>query len=398
MSSAAPIVGDSRRSTATVVSVDRGGIEVVDHWADEWRNLCNAFADDQPFYRPEWIVAHIRAFTPKAKIVLFRVSVEGRLCLVLPLLEERALFCGLPVKRLRAPVNGHSCRFDGVRRSGPAGDLAVQALWEHLKSLPGWDLLEFGGVPADGTVSALALAAELDGFLTGQVPMSPNPYVPIPSDSSSLGKLPLNGRLRTQLRSIRRSLGGGRRLELRRTSNADRVVLQQFYRLEAAGWKGVERTAIACSAQSLQFYDRIAQSAEKFGWLCLYLLELDGQPVAGHFGLSYKGRYFSPKVAYDENCKQWAPGHLMVEEILRDCAARGVQEYDITGQNDLWKRKWTDHTRGQCVQFIFSKGVSGRSAHWVRFRVRRTLKGIVSLAHSVGRFGSATGNRTRFED
>ena len=52
-----------------VVAVHRGGVELVDRWADEWRALCNRAVDDQPFYRPEWIGAHIRAFTPNAKVV-----------------------------------------------------------------------------------------------------------------------------------------------------------------------------------------------------------------------------------------------------------------------------------------------------------------------------------------
>src|SRR5947209_7517069 len=112
-------------SSSMLVSAHRGGVEVVEHWADAWRNLCDECVDDQPFYHPEWIAAHIRAFTPTATVLLLTVSCEDRLCLVLPLLEDRTLFCGLPLRRLRAPVNSHSCRFDAVRCSGPQGDLAL---------------------------------------------------------------------------------------------------------------------------------------------------------------------------------------------------------------------------------------------------------------------------------
>jgi CelD/BcsL family acetyltransferase involved in cellulose biosynthesis len=374
MASAARYLGDPARPAATAVSAHRGGVEIVGRFADEWRGLCGESIDDQPFYRPEWIAAHIRAFTPKAKVVLFAVRVEGRLCLVLPLLEERALFCGVPVKRLRAPVNGHSCRFDAVRRRGAHGEVAVTALWEHLRELSGWDLLEFEGIPSGGTLAAVASTAAQEGFLTGQVAVSESPYVPLPPDLAGLSELPVNKKLCSQLRGIRRNLGDGGRLKLQRAGKADRAALQRFYQLEAAGWKGARGTAIASARENLQFYDAIAESAEKLGWLSIYLLELDGRLLAGHFGLSYKGRYFSPKVAYDEGAGQWAPGHLIVEEIVRDCVARGVQEYDITGQNDPWKRKWTLQTRGQCMQYIFGKGISGRLAQWMRIRVRPGVK------------------------
>jgi CelD/BcsL family acetyltransferase involved in cellulose biosynthesis len=48
--------------------------------------------DDQPFYRPEWIAAHIRALTPKARVVLLTASFERRLMFVLPLLQQWSVF------------------------------------------------------------------------------------------------------------------------------------------------------------------------------------------------------------------------------------------------------------------------------------------------------------------
>jgi hypothetical protein len=197
-------------ATAIEATCHRGGVEVLERWADKWREICDDATDDQPFYRPEWIAAHVRSFAPKAKIVLITVVADGQLQLILPLLEERAWFNGLPVRRLRAPVNGHSCRFDALRRRGAEGDRAIEHAWNCLKNLPGWDLLEFEGVPAEGTASAMADVAKQDGFLTGQITMSPNPYIRIPAGAAALGELPINKKLRSQMRGIRRELAESR--------------------------------------------------------------------------------------------------------------------------------------------------------------------------------------------
>ncbi len=364
-------------STVMVAAAHRGGVEVVERWADEWRSLCGEAVDDQPFYRPEWIAAHIRAFTPQAKVVLLTVHSEGKLLFVLPLLQEWGALSGVPVRKLRGPVNHHSCRFDAVRHASSQGDAAVVAAWNHLQNLPGWDLLELHDVPEGGTISALALAASNSGVHIAQVAMRRNPYVPVPPDPVGLAKLPVNARLRGKLRHIHRELESHGGLKFLRVDKVDKSVLERFYELESAGWKGAEGSAIACHPQIRQFYDEISQAAERFGYLCMYSLELNGELLASHFGLSLRGRYFSPKIAYNEKFPQYAPGHLIVSEILQDCASRGISEYDITGIDDEWKMKWTSQTRAKFMYFVFRRGLPGSLAHAIRFRVRPAVKKLI---------------------
>ena len=360
-----------------VVAAHRGGVEVVECWADEWRALCRESADDQPFFRPEWIAAHIRAFTPQAKVVLLTVSHDGKLLFVLPLLQEWAVFSGVPLRKLRAPVNSHSCRFDAVRHASGQGDAAVSAAWNYLQKLSGWDLLEIHDAPEGGTISALAAAAANSGVHTAQIPMRLNPYVPVPPDPAGLQKLPVNARLRGKLRSIRRELESRGGLKFERVDKTDRAFMERFYQLESAGWKGAEGSAIACNPKIRQFYDEVSQSAERFGYLCMYSLELNGDLLAAHLGLAHQGRYFSPKIAYNEKFPQFAPGHLIVSEILQDCASRGISEYDITGIDDEWKMKWTAETRAKFIHFVFRPGFPGSLAHALRFRLRPAVKKLI---------------------
>jgi CelD/BcsL family acetyltransferase involved in cellulose biosynthesis len=274
-------------------------------------------------------------------------------------------------------VNSHSCRFDAVCHEGPEGSAAVEAAANYVSSLRGWDLLELSDAPEGGTVSALVEAVRNRGFRTGKVAMRHNPHVTVPADSDGLKKLPVNARLRGKLRHIHRDVDSQGGLQFLRVNRADPSFLDRFYQLEAAGWKGTESSAIACNQNTRQFYDEIAQAAEQFGYLCMYSLELNGELLAAHLGLSHNGRYFSPKIAYNEKFPQYAPGHLIVSEIMRDCAAQGLSEYDITGIDDEWKMKWTSETRAKFIHFIFNKNISGRLAYALRFQVRPAVKKLI---------------------
>lgn len=360
------------------VETRTGDVRLIDELAGPWRNLCNLAADDEPFYRPEWIAAHIRAFTPRASIFLITVYHGAELCLVLPLLRARELISGIPVRTLSAPVSTHSCRFDAVRQAGPVGEAAVAAAWNFLKTSKGWDVLDLREVPNDGTLAALVALAESEGMQTGRVPMRPNPCVPIPAAAEISKCLPQNARLRGKLRQVRREIAAQGELRLRKITAAQREDLNRFYELEAGGWKGEARSAIAADPKTRQFYDEIATSAEWFGYLSMYFLELNGELLAAHLGLSYRDVYYSPKLAYDEKFKDYAPGHLIVSAILDDCGTRGVHTYDITGPDDEWKMRWTDSVRQRSRFLIFQNSIAGKLAHMMRFRVRpwakRTMK------------------------
>lgn len=365
--------GAEVKSRGCHVDVSRGGLEVIDRIADEWRDLCARTANDQPFYRPEWIRAHIRAFESQPTVVLITVRVDGRPCLLLPLIEGRKIFSGVPVRMLRTPVNAHGGRFDAVKVNNPHADAAIAAAWDTLKHLHGWDVLEFRDIPAGSAVDQLLGEAQEGRHRIVAVPERPNPYVAVPSSPGLLELLPPNSRLRTKLRQSRRELSQRGTLTFSRVTAADRHALDRFYALEASGWKGKEGSAIACSPQTRQFYDEIAESAARFGYFSLYMLELNGQLLAAHFSLTSGNRCYSPKVAFDEKFKRFAPGHLIVAEILKDCVARGISGFDITGPDDEWKMKWTNETRPVNHYYVF-QGAMGNLAHTIRFRIRPGIR------------------------
>jgi len=368
---------DAIPASAFEVSAEIGGFDAVNRVADEWRELCAVSIADQPFYRPEWIRAHIRTFTPDGRVRLITARVDGRLRLVLPLLEERSTFNKVPVRKLRAPSNCHGGRIDAVRIAGAEGEAALQATWEYLKRLDGWDLLQFGDTPEGSTLGRLAELAARDGFRTLQLADRPNPYIPIPASTDVLSQLPPNGKLRSQLRQARRRLLEMGGLRLSRVETSDRESLARFYNLEFSGWKGRAGTAILSNG-SLPFYDEIAQSAARFGYFSLYLLECGDELLAGHFAFTYRERCYSPIVTYNEKFRQYAPGHLIVSEMLRDCSQRGIQGFDITGQDQPWKMKWTTEVHNVNHHFVFNGGL-GKLAHTLGCTIRpalsRLLKG-----------------------
>ena len=364
---------------APVVEVLRGGVEAIERIADEWRALCAEGPCDQPFFRPEWIRAYVRAFAPDKKLLVLTVRIDGNLRAVLPLIEERASLHGLPVRKLRSAANVHSCRFDLIHGAHQRA-AAVQAIWDFLRRRTNWDVIELEDVPSGGAGELLVRLAVSGGYRGGQWERPSGPFLALSALEGRKGTLEetiqalTSTKLRRSLRYDRRKLTANGPLRFAQFAYAEPESLESFYQLESGGWKGKAGTAIACAAQTKQFYDEIAREATRCGYFSLYSLEQNGQMIAMQYCLTYAGRCHLLKPAYDEQFRKYSPGYLLTEDILHELVANGLREYDFMAPCLEWKTHWANGTRTQSSCYIFQRGVIGSLLHAWKFRLAQTAR------------------------
>lgn len=379
---------DLRLPTAEVLS---GGVEVIEQLSGEWRSLCEHSRYDEPFYRPEWIAAYVRAFAQDKTVVLATARSGGRLTAVLPLIKEIGLIDGIPARKLRAAGNVHTNRFDLVHRVG-FGEAAIPAVWNALRSMPGWDLLELPDVVIRGAAGELARVARAQGYATHATRAATSPYITLrtPEGAAPHPVARIDSKFRSNLRRRMRKLQLRGPVELTCTRKADER-LTHFYELERAGWKGAEQSAIVSNARTREFYEEVSRQCERLGTLRIYTLECAGRPVAMFYGLQQRSRYFLLKTAYDESFSDCSPGQLITQEVLRALAAESCIEFDFLGVLTDWKKDWMPQLRPHSNWYVF-RGPWGRALHRMRFQVRpaigrkwRVLRGSLAGRAGVGR-------------
>src|SRR5262249_10531750 len=160
---------------------------------------------------------------------------EGKLRAVLPLIEDQGALSGFPVRRLRYPANTHVSRADLIHGAFDAGR-AANMLWQHLKSIPRWDVLEIGYVPESGAAENIIHLAKGENWPTGHWECNRSPFVTLSEESGTQGST--RAKFRANLRRRSRKLEAMGAVSLRVVEEADPALLQAFYDLEKAGWKG----------------------------------------------------------------------------------------------------------------------------------------------------------------
>jgi CelD/BcsL family acetyltransferase involved in cellulose biosynthesis len=366
------------------VRVQRGGPELVEQIAADWRRLCDESGDEEVFYRPEWAQAYLQAFEPGAEVVIISVWAGTILKGILPLVRRRTVMSGLPIVQLALPANVHSLRASLTVCPGEKGAAVLKALWQATKNLPRWDMIDVANVVEGSALDRLVALAQAEGYRTARKRTSQTLYLPI--DASTGASTPeksgaqppwLTGtrpKFRSHLRRAKRQLEEQGTLELKHYGAADPEALEKFYALESSGWKGEEGTAIKCHSSTRQFYDAVAQAAERDGYLSLDFLELNGKPIAGHFGFNLRGRYFLAKAGYDEAFRRHGPGQLLVNEILTQTRERGLHEFDFVGPATWDESRWASARRTNYRIFIFRKSLYGSLLHAARISARDAVR------------------------
>jgi CelD/BcsL family acetyltransferase involved in cellulose biosynthesis len=342
----------------------------------EWDALAHD-TSDLPFYRHEFFRIWLDNFAPRADLrVLVGRDPESKLVAALPLMREQTRLLGLPARQLVSVANDHTPRFDMLALDPQA---AGRSFFRQLAALDGWDILLIRDVPAGGSAWHLYYAAQGAGYPVGTWDSLLSPYITLPATMEALER-GLDAKFRANLRRRMRKLETLGRVTFERIEGGLTLEgeLEQGYALEASGWKGRGGTAILQDTATRGFYSELARAASYGGYLTLYLLRLDGEPVAFQYGLHSGRRYYLLKPAYSEAVKECSPGHILMREVVRDLIERGAGEVDFLGPDMEWKRDWSgEHARQHTWLFIFNRTPYARFLHTMKFRWARSLKRFV---------------------
>jgi hypothetical protein len=273
------------------------------------------------------------------------------------------------------------------------------AVWNLLKSTPGWQIVELPAFPKGGPCQDLISTAHQDGYRAATFLAHNGPLLRMQVDCN--GRLTWRGgtsqHFRHELRRFNRLICeemGGQPSLLRWTRPPPEIV-RRFYALEASGWKGKCGSAIDCRAETRSFYDEIARVAANSGCFCLHSLEFNGRIAAGAFSVVTDRCLFPIKIAYDEALHRAGPGHLLFDAILAECAERGIPELYFGGDEDRYKTQWTAETLPHFNGYIFKPDLWTQFAYRMKANVAAPLGKLRQRIHAAPIIKLATGAQTR---
>jgi CelD/BcsL family acetyltransferase involved in cellulose biosynthesis len=317
--------------------------------ADEWDALV-ARVGATPFVNPGWFDAWWRAFG-RGRLEVFALRSDEELAAVLPV----ALRHGMR----RSLTNWHTPEFEVPARDSAARRALLQQVLEHAHTSLELGMLTSGLADAND----FGTAARGRGLRMLRRTIEYSPYVTIEGEYDAYEKT-LAQRRRSELRRRRRRLSERGELTFEIADGTDGLdaLLGEGFAVEGSGWKTEEGTAIVSRPETEAFYRYVAHWAAPRGSLRLAFLRLDGKPIAFHFTIEESGSAYQLKGGYEPALREFAPGQLLVQDMIRWAFERGLRTYEFLGADEAFKLDWTASLRERIALHAFPRSPSGAVA------------------------------------
>jgi CelD/BcsL family acetyltransferase involved in cellulose biosynthesis len=332
-----PVGAGRRAESCEIHTIERPSD--LDRLAPAWDRL--ASRSGSPIEQFAWARACAETMADRYRLQILAVGPPDRPCAIAPLVRRRRLFAplellgvselGEPMDLLYADASAAAALVEAL-----AGSFASVALKRVPVTSPALDAISRAW-PKSGVV----LRREVAG----------HPYIPL-DDTWKEPERNFNSRRRADLRRAERRAEklGALRCEIMSPTEADLgPLLDELFRVEAAGWKGRARTALAHDPVRGAFFRRYAAAAASTGILRLCFLRIGDRAAAVQLAVQTGERFWLFKVGYDDEFARCSPGALLMRNTVAHAAKQGLQAYELLGHAEPWTEMWT-RTMRPCVR------------------------------------------------
>ncbi|HSN18148.1 MAG TPA: GNAT family N-acetyltransferase [Gammaproteobacteria bacterium] len=382
------------RSAAEIVPLvditrPRGALEItciedaprLDGLRAEWTALLAQSGADCLFLTWEWLATWWKHLAEGRRLHLLSMRRDGELVGLVPLalrpaqpgrlLPFRAMeFMGM------GPIG--SDYLDIIVHPG-AEEEVLQALAEYLQRHR--YVLEFSRVDTKSPrLTALMAKLEEGGWSTQSTPTDACPYIPLQGHDwksylatvSRAHRANVNRRLR-KLHETFKSV----EFKAVQSEEERQHAFTMFLRLHQLRWSGKERSNAFTGPGTLAFHTEFSRMALEHGWLRLFILRLDGEPVASTYSFRYRDTFYYYQAGYDPKHSQHSVGLVTLALALRHAIEDGATRYDLLHGNSGYKDLWTDCGRPVSRVHCFPPSAGGvlyRRAVGLKQGIKRVVR------------------------
>jgi CelD/BcsL family acetyltransferase involved in cellulose biosynthesis len=355
----------------------------------EWADLLSASAADNLFLTWEWLHTWWTHLGGGRHLAILTIRSDGRLLAIAPLAQQSwrpAALQFIPQLELLGSGDVGSDYLDLIVRRGAESTVASLVARELSRRRAVLHLPQL----ANGHSMAGRLAGRLqhEGWQMRVARTDVCPYIPLVGHSfeSYLATLGSSHRynFRRRVRQLQRSFR--MRFDRVTTEAERREALSVLVTLHNNRWMPRGGSTAFYAPELRAFHDDLSRRMLECGWLRMFVLSLDDQPVSALYGFSYHGKFYFYQCGFDLAYARYSTGLVTMGLSIAHAIEEGLAEFDLLHGDERYKFLWARTAHPLTGLELYPPSVLGA--------ISRTTGDVCRAAKALGRraFSNQTSN------
>jgi CelD/BcsL family acetyltransferase involved in cellulose biosynthesis len=340
-------------------------VNPLEHYEILWDKLLSKSLDNNPFMTYEWLTTWSKYFARDNELKLFTVEDSSGCSLAAPVcysnykafgsMRRKASFIGAPDSDYHV----------FLIRNLQIASRVVNNLLENIIDDSGADCLALTDVPEDSATSLILQTINSDNLAVSNNVINHCPYITLPNNCESFLRN-LGSNMRRNLKVWERQALKDYRVKFISYSDIGSVkeAMKIFFKLHQKRQVSKGYCGVFADQINERFHVDIADAFAKKGWLALFFLTFNDEPVACVYGYEYRQKFYAYLCGFDPDYALFRPGYLVFKKTIEQSVRKNFSQFDFLRGDEDYKSRWKALVRNNLKYSISRHGLVRGFYNW----------------------------------
>jgi CelD/BcsL family acetyltransferase involved in cellulose biosynthesis len=342
-------------------------INELNDFETEWNQLLSHSLDNNPFLTYEWLTSWWKQYGKGRTLKLFTAnSRDGATSLFAPIMYSTYKRFGIKLRKAEFVATPDSDYHTFLVTNYQEATKAINPLIESImEDLTDADSFRLGDVPEDSYTAKLLENINLNGVGTNRSIINTCPYVTLPNNHEIYLQT-LGPHMRKSLKRCERQALKDYKVEFVKYDKIGTVkeAMKIFFELHQKRQTQTGETGLFAESTNRSFHLDVANAFAEKGWLALFFLTFNDEPVSGIYCYEYNKKLYFYLSGFNPEYATYRPGHLAIKNLIKYGIEKGLKEFDFLRGNETYKSLWGTKIRRNLEFRIPKKSFKAKLYNW----------------------------------
>jgi CelD/BcsL family acetyltransferase involved in cellulose biosynthesis len=331
-------------------------LEALESLKEDWNTLLEKNETKTIELTYEWQITYWKHFNEHSELFVLVVKEAGSIVAIAPLRLTYTKKFGLRIRTLEFIAAKESNYQDFI--VGDNGEKILEHIANYLiSSRDSWDILDLTHVPETSTTAHFFLNELDDSLLRRVADVEACIFLKVDKTWEEYATNSKKARQKVNYR-VRRLTRHGE-IDYFHCSSREQICdnLQAFFELHRKRWNPTTTPSQFIDDRLCQFYLEVTPQLLLEGQVDLFVLRLEGSPVALLYSFLFGRNCLIQLVAHDTEYSKSSPSQVMHELFVKQAFADGIKVIDF-GYYHPYKEYWADRFKNRVNIQVYPKRIS----------------------------------------